>query len=109
MKTIAQQLNIKVFPFDIKDSKGNQIYFENSNGFWHKLEYDLNKNIIYCELSDGFWKKVKFDLEGNVIYYENSNGIIKDSRFIELSQKKIDKLTEIFESAKSAIRQLSKT
>lgn len=30
--TIAQQLKIKEFPFSIKDSKGNWIYFEYSNG-----------------------------------------------------------------------------
>lgn len=33
MKTIAQQLNIKEFPFRIKDKNGNQIYFENSDGY----------------------------------------------------------------------------
>ena len=30
--TIAKQLKIKEFPFEIKDSKGNQIYFEDSYG-----------------------------------------------------------------------------
>ena len=33
--TIAQQLKIKEFPFTIKDSKGNQIYWENSDGTIH--------------------------------------------------------------------------
>jgi hypothetical protein len=32
MKTIAEQLNVKEFPFRIKDKNNNQIYFENSNG-----------------------------------------------------------------------------
>jgi hypothetical protein len=32
MKTIAQQLSIKDFPFIIKDNNRNQIYFENSDG-----------------------------------------------------------------------------
>ncbi len=31
MKTIAQQLNIKDFPFTINDKDGNQIYFERSD------------------------------------------------------------------------------
>ena len=35
MKTIAQQLNIKEFPFEIKDENGNVIY------------YDSNNNVIY--------------------------------------------------------------
>ena len=30
MKTIAQQLNVTDFPFEIKDKNGNQIYFEDS-------------------------------------------------------------------------------
>lgn len=41
MKTIAQQLKIKDFPFRIKDKEGNQIYYENSNGFWAKSEDDI--------------------------------------------------------------------
>jgi hypothetical protein len=36
MKTIAQQLNITDFPFEINDKNGNEIYFENSTGYWYK-------------------------------------------------------------------------
>jgi len=32
MKTIAQQLKVKQFPFIIKDKKGNLIYYETSDG-----------------------------------------------------------------------------
>ena len=59
MKTIAQQLNIKEFPFEIKDKNGNLIYCENSNGNWVKRE---------------------FDSDGRVVYFEDSNGIIRDNR-----------------------------
>ena len=59
MKTIAQQLNIKEFPFTIKDKNGNGIYSEDSYGFWWKREYDSN---------------------GNRIYYEDSTGYIEDNR-----------------------------
>jgi hypothetical protein len=58
MKTIAQQLNIKEFPFKIKDKDGNEIYFENLYKYWIKREYDSNGNIIYWENSNG-------DLEDN--------------------------------------------
>ena len=58
-KTIAQQLNVKEFPFEIKDKKGNIIYYEISNGYWSKREYDQN---------------------GNTIYYEDSEGVIVDNR-----------------------------
>jgi len=72
--TIAQQLKIKEFPFEIKDSKGNQIYFEDSTGYWEKSEYDSKDNRIYLEYSTGYWVKSEFDSEGREIYWENSNG-----------------------------------
>jgi hypothetical protein len=39
-KTIAQQLNVTDFPFEIIDNQGNEIYFEDSCGYWSKSEYD---------------------------------------------------------------------
>ena len=74
MKTIAQQLNIKEFPFEIKDKNGNEIYCEDFNGFWSKREYNSNGNEIYYEDSDGFWRKHEYDSNGNEIYCEDSNG-----------------------------------
>ena len=71
--TIAQQLKIKEFPFVIKDSNGNQIYCENSSGYWSKQEYDAN---------------------GNLIYYENSDGTIIDNRPKTEVQKAIELLTK---------------
>jgi hypothetical protein len=72
--TIAQQLKIKEFPFEIKDSDGNQIYWENSNGYWEKREYDSEGNRIYYEDSNGYWSKHEYDSNGKEIYYENSDG-----------------------------------
>jgi uncharacterized protein YbcV (DUF1398 family) len=51
--TIAQQLKIKDFPFVIKDKDGNEIYWETSDGYWIKYEYDVNGIEIYWENSDG--------------------------------------------------------
>lgn len=103
MKTIAQQLNVKDFPFKIKDSngkeiyyetsdafwvkreydsKGNDIYHENSNGYWRKSKYDSKGNETYYEKSDGSWCKIEYDSEGNSIYFEDSNGWIEDNRNI---------------------------
>jgi hypothetical protein len=73
-QTIAQFLNIKDFPFLIKDDKGNQ---------------------IYCEYSSGFWEKGEYNAKGNQIYYEDSNGYIVDDRpkpIIELTLEDIAKL-----------------
>ena len=71
--TIAKQLKIKEFPFKIKDSKGNRIYWETSNGYWVKHEYDSN---------------------GNDIYWEDSNGAIRDKRPKTDVQKAIELLTK---------------
>ena len=82
MKTIAEQLNVKEFPLEIKDSNGNEIYYEDSNGYWIKREFDSNYNLIYYEDSDGFWEKREYDSSNNQIYYENSYGVIRDNRVI---------------------------
>jgi len=92
MKTIAQQLNIKKFPFIIEDSDGQEIYREDSNGFWEKYEY-ADGNLIYCENSNGFWEKYEY-ADGKKIYCEYSNGRIVDYRPKTDVQKAIDLLTK---------------
>ena len=73
-KTIAQELGIKKFPFEIKDKMGNLIYMEQENGFWERWEVDLEGRELYYEDSDSFWRKTKRDDNGNRIYYECSDG-----------------------------------
>lgn len=89
--TIAQQLKVKEFPFQIKDKNGKEIYFESSNGYWEKSEYDSNGNLIYFEDSNGYWSKREYDSNGNQIYYEDSYGQIIDKRpkKVELSLDEI--------------------
>jgi len=53
MKTIAQQLNVTDFPFEIKDKQGNLLYYEDSAGYWSKRKYDSKGNRRYYEASDG--------------------------------------------------------
>jgi len=53
MKTIAQQLNVTDFPFVIKDKNNNRIYYENSDGYWSRSEFDSKNNEIYWENSYG--------------------------------------------------------
>ena len=74
MKTIAQQLKVKDFPFVIRDKNNNLIYWENLNGYWYKQEFDSNNNKIYCEDSNGYWYKQEYDSNNNGIYYEDSDG-----------------------------------
>jgi hypothetical protein len=112
--TIAQQLKIKKFPFIINDHNGNEIYSENSDGFWirrekdekgnqtfaessygfwWKSEYNSNGNEIYFEDSDGYWVKREFDSNGKEIYCEDSDGYILDTRpkIFELTMDEIAK------------------
>jgi hypothetical protein len=90
--TIAQQLNIKKFPFIIKDSDGNRIYYEDSHGYWGKHEW-VDGKVIYCENSIGYWEKREW-VDGQVIRYENSDGFIVDNRPKTDVQKAIDLLTK---------------
>ena len=92
--TIAKQLKIKEFPFKIKDSSGKEIYYENSDGYWAKSEYDSKGNMIYFENSNGYWAKSEYDSKGKEIYYENSNGTVIDHRPKTDVQKAIDLLTK---------------
>ena len=85
--TIAQQLNIKEFPFTINDKNDNLIYFETSGGFWIKYEYDLTLNkMTRFENSDGLWSKFEYDSEGHCVYIEDHDGNIVDKR---LSKQKL--------------------
>ena len=58
----------------IKDSRGNEIYREDSYGYWRKREYDERDNNIYYEDSDGGWRKREYDERGKLIYFEDSDG-----------------------------------
>ena len=61
-KTMGQQINWDFKTngnLEINDKNGNQIYSEDSSGYWRKSEYNS---------------------QGNQIYYENSNGVIVDYR-----------------------------
>ena len=92
MKTIAQQIKwnfAKEGDLVIRNAKGNVIYFESSDGYWYKQEFDEKGNEIYYENSDGFWQKKEYDEKGNKIYYEDSYGEVIDKR------PKCDKVVEI--------------
>jgi hypothetical protein len=114
--TIAQFLNVKTFPFQIKDENGRELYYENSYGYWYKNEFDVNGNKTYHESSigfwfrfkhdsdsrltsylnsNGYWSKSEFDSNGKEIYWEDNNGILLDNRpkpTIEITLQEIAKL-----------------
>ena len=80
MKTIAEQLGVTDFPFRIKDKQGNNIYYEDSDGYWSRWQYDSAGREIYFEDSYGYRRKSEYDSAGNQIYYEDSDGVIVDNR-----------------------------
>ena len=47
------------FPIKIKDEKGKETYFENSDGFWCRCEYDEKGKLTYYETSDGYKEGTK--------------------------------------------------
>ena len=83
------------------DEKGNQTYFETSNGYWYRREFDEKGNSTYYETSDDFWLRCEYDEKGNETYFENSKGIKKGTKrgscagkVVEVDGKKY-KLTEL--------------
>ena len=94
--TIAQQLKVKDFPFVVRDSKDNQIYWEGSDGFWCKSEYDVKGNEIYYETSLGQWQKREWDINGDEIYYEDSSGFTIDNRPLKSVELSMDEIASKF-------------
>jgi hypothetical protein len=92
--TIAKQLKIKEFPFEINNSNGKEIYWEDSDGYWSKREYDSMGKEIYYESSYGYWSKSEWDSKGVRIYFEDSDGEIIDNRPKTDVQKAIELLTK---------------
>ena len=64
----------------IYDEYENEIYSEDSDGYWWKKEYDENNNLIYSENSYGYWFKKEYDENGNILYKEYSDGVIVYNR-----------------------------
>jgi hypothetical protein len=82
MKTVAQVLkhDFSKGSLFLYNDNGNRIYYETSDGFWYKRDYDSNCNEIYYETSNKYWWKQEYDANNNQIYYENSTGYIVDNR-----------------------------
>ena len=88
MKTVAQLLkhDFKKGSLRLYDANDNQIYFEDSDGFWAKREYDSNDNVIYYEDSDGYIEdnRPKPSCKGKVVEIDG-----KTYKLVELTKNKI--------------------
>ena len=65
--TKAQQLGIKVFPYEELDEVGRITYWENEFGYWIKMGYDLKGNKTYHENSNGYGYLYLFDENNNLV------------------------------------------
>jgi len=63
------------FPIEIQDAQGYDTYYECSDGYWARYEYDANRNQTYYENSNGFWCKQEYDANGNETYCEDRDGL----------------------------------
>ena len=63
------------YPIELFNKQGDRIYYEDDNGIWCKMEYDLQGNRTYFERKYGYWAKYDYDVQGNQTYYENSDGL----------------------------------
>ena len=70
---------------------------EYSNNYFRVLA--PNGNQVYFEDSDGYWSKREYDSNGNEVYREYSDGTIIDKRVkkvsIELTQEQLDKIKHL--------------
>jgi uncharacterized protein YrzB (UPF0473 family) len=98
------QGNYKLEAYDtycvVTDSQGNEVYYEDSKGYWYKSEYDSQGNEVYFENSNGYWYKSGYDEQGNEVYFEDSCGIVIDNRSkrkvtVELTEEQLKKVKEI--------------
>ncbi len=96
MKTIAEQLKVKEFPFSMYDARGNHIYYETSIGYWCKYQFNEINLPIHYENSNGYWYKTEFDNERHQIYYENSDGAIEDNRPKLIKEVTMQEVEEAF-------------
>lgn len=59
----------------VEDKRGNYIYYERFDGKeWDMNEYDDKDNNLYYEDSDGWWKKMRYDDDNIHVYTLDSFG-----------------------------------
>lgn len=93
--TIAQKANHNFDDgdFELFDENGNNIYWENSEGYWIVQKFDdLNNKLLYKD-SDGHYTKFVYDENGNIVYFEDPDFGAKgtyDEKNILISYETID-------------------
>ena len=85
------------FPITIKNDKGKLTYLECvESDLCYKRKFDDKGNQTYYEDSQGFWSEAEYDDKGNQTYYEDEAGIVVgtprsqscDGKVVEVDGKK---------------------
>ena len=75
LSEIYKELGIAfTFPIVIKDANGNPTYYEDSDSYSERWEYDAKGNNTYFEDSSGFSERWEYDSNGKRTYCEHSFG-----------------------------------
>jgi len=69
----GKELDIE-FPITLFNKDGHIVYYEYEDRYWQKREYKKEGDQMYLEDSLGFWSKCKYK-DGKQVYYEDSDGL----------------------------------
>ena len=76
LSEIYKELGIAFrFPIEIRDSNGKATYFEDSDGYWERFEYNAEGRPTYSENIDEFWQKWGRSTNGRLTSLKNSDGV----------------------------------
>ena len=106
--TIAEQLNIKDFPFFINNDMQKEIYREMSNGWWYKREFDDKKREIFQILSM-YIQSVKDIMFRFIDFHKNNSKQKTEKGLIEGLYSILNEINPLIEYVNELLDNISKT
>lgn len=73
----------KNYPIRVCDENGNEMYYEDKNGYWALDGYNGNSKHVYHQDSGGFWWCDEYNEEGLIVKFSNSYGHWYKKRYDE--------------------------
>jgi hypothetical protein len=93
--TIAQQLEIDKFPYEIKNPAGDVIYYESAEGDYEIRKFDARGNRILLKNSAGYVCYSWYNEDNKCVRNESSNGYWETWEYDEMSR--VTKFNNSFE------------
>ena len=94
------------------DDQGNQLTYENSNGYRCEYTYDDQGNQLTYKSSEGNWSELTYDDKGNALTYKDSNGFWCESTYDdlgnELTYKSSEGVSKTFDIPEYTMEELTK-